>query len=89
MLSSRAGLGEDWGTAELAAALYTFSTDVTRIKPLLPELSPADRCTPYAPRTSRRRRRGRMALGFAQPCWSSAERRALCRPAPCLLLKAG
>jgi hypothetical protein len=46
MLSSRAGLGEDWGTAELAAALYTFSTDVTRIKPLLPELSPADRCTP-------------------------------------------
>jgi len=43
MLSSCAGLGEDWGTAELAAALYTFSTDVTRIKPLLPELSPADR----------------------------------------------
>ncbi len=69
MLSSRAGLGEDWGTAELAAALYTFSTDVTRIKPLLPELSPADRCTPYAPRTSRRRGR----VGAARP-WGSRSR---------------
>lgn len=41
--TAAAELGEDWGTAELAAALYTVSTDVTRIKPLLPELSPADR----------------------------------------------
>lgn len=43
MVGSGADLGTDWGTAELAAALYTVSTDMTRIKPLLPELSPADR----------------------------------------------
>lgn len=42
-VGSSADLGKDWGTAELAAALYTVSTDMTRIKPLLPELSPADR----------------------------------------------
>ena len=44
MQPADADVGADWGTAELAAALYTVSTDVTRIKPLLPELSPADRC---------------------------------------------
>ena len=44
MQHAEADVGEDWGTAELVAALYTVSTDVTRIKPLLPELSPADRC---------------------------------------------
>ena len=36
---------EDWGAAALAQALYTVSNDVTRVQTLLPELSPADRCS--------------------------------------------
>lgn len=38
---------EDWGASVLAEALYTASNDVTRVQSLLPELSPADRCSKH------------------------------------------
>lgn len=40
------GLHSDWGAGDLASALASFATDVSRLQNLLPEISAKDRSAP-------------------------------------------
>lgn len=37
------GVAADWGTQQLAQALYVVKNDISRLDNMLPELSPKDR----------------------------------------------